>query len=117
MSQEPQEFLADNETVKLTGWKLAEVRGNGVAMIVIACDYRSCSALHLHLLAEEEGQLYVVTTLDSQDDEAIARSAILFRAVSLLATGSTSLSNVLPAEDAPKKVMEIIPGLTPWGKA
>lgn len=114
-------FEVDGDS-KIHGWKIAEVRRNGVAVMAIACDAKVCGTLHFHIVVEDEdGALLFVTTLCSTDDESVARSGILFRALSMLVFGNLDLENVTPADRKPsvppKKIMDIIPGLTPWGKA
>ena len=120
MSQAPDVFVVDRGEGEVHGWKIGEVRRNGMAIMVIACDHQNCNALHLHILMEEDEELFFVTTLSTEDQEAMGRSSLLFRAMSMIAYGNLDLENVTPNEQAPKprkKIMDIIPGLTPWGKA
>ncbi len=123
-SQSPEVYKTDRGRFEITGYKIAEVRKNGVAVMIIGCDAANCSALHLHLLIEEEdGSLWVVTTLDSLDDEAVTRSGLLFRAIAKLVFDNYDVKNVMPGEVAPAEGeqewegKDIIPGLTPWSRA
>lgn len=125
MSQS-QKFVCDKGEVEIVGFKVAEVRENDWAIIAVACDYHNggCHALHMHLLTEDsDGELTCVTTLDSTDQEAIARSGFLFRAILMLVHGVLDAELCLPkdqpAEEEEKGggFREVIPGLTPWGKA
>jgi hypothetical protein len=116
----PTVFEIDNGRTTITGYKIAEVRANGVALLMIGCDARNCCALHLHLIAEEEdGRLWLVTTLDSVDNDAVMRSGIIFRALSKLLFDNYDVKNVMPGtvEHAEEwEGTEIIPGLTKWGR-
>jgi len=113
-------LVEDGSTIH--GWKIAEVRHNHTAIMAVACDAKECGTLHFHILVEDtDGVLHFVTTFCATGDAAIMRSGVLFRALSMLVYGNLDLENVTPGEQAPpeprKKVMDIIPGLTPWGKA
>jgi hypothetical protein len=118
--EEAQVFECDKGRTTIRGFKIAEVRQNGVAVIIVACDARNCSALHLHLLMEEEdGELWVVTTLDSEGNEAVTRSGLLFRAISKLIYDNYDVKNVMPGvvkHEEKWEGTEIIPGLTKWGR-
>ncbi len=122
-----QEFLLDNGNVRIRGFKMAEIRKNGYAVIAIACDYQDggCHALHIHLVTEDEkGELTLITSFDSTNDEAIARSGFLFRALVMVVHGVLDSELVMPVEDEEEEsckkeggFTEVIPGLTPWGKS
>ena len=90
MSDKAEIFRVDGGATELTGYKVAEVRQNGYAIMVVACAFQDggCHALHMHLLVEDEdGGLTIITTLDSENNEAVARSGFLVRALLMLVHG------------------------------
>jgi hypothetical protein len=120
VTDSPEVFDCDKGRIQITGYKIAEVRQNGMAIMAIGCDARNCSALHFHLIVEEEnGELWVVTTLDAVNDEAVVRSGMLFRALSKLLFDNYDVKNVMPGaveHEDDWEGTEIIPGLTKWGR-
>ncbi len=114
----PEEFLCDGGEVLLTGSKVAEVRANGYALMIVMCA-PGCSANHFHLVAEDDdGELVVCTTFDSVDMEGAARTGFLVRALVMMVHGVLDVSLAIP-EDEPEEKKDsprVIPG-TPWGIA
>ena len=120
--QSTETFVCDRGRTEIKGFKIAEVRAHGVALIVVGCDFANCHALHMHLLMQEEnGELFTITTFDTENQTSVTMSGILFRALSKLVYNNYDVKNVMPGQIEPRgkeewKGTDIIPGLTPWGK-
>ena len=119
MSDAPEVYETDQGRLRVHGFKVAEIRQNGVAVMAIATE-GGTDLRFIILMEEEDGSLHFVTRISGADDLAVGRSTLLFRVISKLVFDNYDVENVKPdlivREEDEWKGTGIVPGLTPWGR-